>query len=71
MGSPLIARATLSYLLPLPALGRATWSRIRFAGWMKPRFGPYLPSLAFAAAFVAVWWLIVQAMDRRHIHLKL
>lgn len=28
-------------------------------------------SLAFAAAFVALWWLIVRAMDRRRIHLKL
>jgi predicted acyltransferase len=42
-----------------------------FADWMTPRFGPYVPSLAFAVVFVAVWWLIVRAMDRRHIHLKL
>lgn len=56
----------------LPALG---WQppiyRHLFAGWMTPRFGPYLPSLAFAAAFVALWWLIVRAMDWRGIHLKL
>jgi predicted acyltransferase len=39
--------------------------RVGFAGWMTPRFGPYLPSLAFAAAFVALWWWIVWGMDRR------
>jgi predicted acyltransferase len=56
----------------LPALG---WQepiyQHGFAGWMTPRFGPYVPSLAFAAAFVALWWLIVWAMDRRGVHLKL
>ena len=41
-----------------------------FAGWMTPRFGPYLPSLAFALAFVALWWGIVRWMDRRGWHLK-
>ena len=42
-----------------------------FAGWMTPHFGPYVPSLAFAIAFVTVWWLIVWAMDRRRVYLKL
>ena len=55
----------------LPTLGQASWYRTLFADWMTPRFGPYVPSLAFAVVFVAVWWLIVRAMDRRHIHLKL
>ena len=44
--------------------------RHAFAGWMSPRFGPYLPSLAFALAFVAAWWLIVRWMDRRGWHWK-
>ncbi|GAB3512177.1 acyltransferase family protein [Pseudoxanthomonas daejeonensis] len=44
--------------------------RIGFAGWMTPRFGPYLPSLAFALAFVGFWWLVVRAMDRRGWHIK-
>ncbi|KRE85903.1 hypothetical protein ASG75_10140 [Rhodanobacter sp. Soil772] len=56
----------------LPALG---WQepiyQHGFAGWMTPWFGPYVPSLAFAAAFVMLWWLIVWAMDRRGVHLKL
>lgn len=45
--------------------------RVGFADWMAPRFGSYLPSLAFALAFVAVWWSIVAAMDRRGWHIKI
>jgi predicted acyltransferase len=41
-----------------------------FADWMTPRFGPYAPSLAFALAFVGVWWLVVWAMDRRGWYVK-
>lgn len=44
--------------------------RIAFAGWMTPRFGPYLPSLAFALAFVSFWWLIVLWLDRRGWYFK-
>jgi predicted acyltransferase len=55
----------------LPALGQAAWYRTVFAGWMTPRFGPYVPSLAFAVVFLAFWWLVVWAMDRRGIYLKL
>lgn len=39
--------------------------RVTFANWMTPLFGPTLPSLAFAIAFVALWWAVVYAMDRR------
>ena len=42
-----------------------------FAGWMTPRFGPYLPSLAFALAFVALWWGIVRWMDARRWYVKI
>ena len=45
--------------------------RIGFGGWMTPRFGPYAPSLAFALAFVALWWGIVRWMDRRGWHPKI
>ncbi|TCV92106.1 putative acyltransferase [Luteibacter rhizovicinus] len=41
-----------------------------FAGWMTPRFGPYVPSVAYGLAFVAVWWIVVRAMDARKIYLK-
>jgi predicted acyltransferase len=41
-----------------------------FAGWMTPHVGPYLPSLAFALAYVGIWWVIVAWMDRRGWHLK-
>ena len=36
--------------------------------WLTPQWGPYLASLAYAAAFVAFWWLIAIALDRRRIH---
>jgi predicted acyltransferase len=39
--------------------------RTGFAGWMTPRFGPYLPSLLFAVAFVAFWWVVMRGLDRR------
>jgi predicted acyltransferase len=45
--------------------------RVGFAGWMAPRFGPYVAALAFALAFVLVWWLIVRAMARRGWYLKI
>ena len=44
--------------------------RIGFANWMTPIFGPYLPSLAFALAFVLFWWWVVRWMDRRRWYLK-
>jgi len=55
----------------LPGLGQTDWYRALLADWMTPRFGPYVPSLAFAVLFVACWWLVVWAMDRRSIYLKL
>jgi predicted acyltransferase len=42
-----------------------------FADWMTPRFGPFVPSLAFALAFVGLWWAVARWMDRRGWHLKL
>jgi predicted acyltransferase len=45
--------------------------RIGFSNWMTPRFGPFVPSLAFAMSFVGVWWLIVRWMDRRGWHPKI
>lgn len=42
-----------------------------FASWITPALGPYVASLAFAVAFVALWWGIVYVMDRRRIYLKL
>ncbi|GAB2590574.1 DUF1624 domain-containing protein [Dyella jejuensis] len=56
----------------LPALG---WQdplyQHLFASWITPLAGPSIASLAWAVAFVALWWLIVYAMDRRRIYLKL
>jgi predicted acyltransferase len=45
--------------------------RAGFSDWMTPRFGPYPPSLAFALAFVGLWWAVVYWMDRRRWYLKL
>ncbi|MGH8081583.1 MAG: acyltransferase family protein [Lysobacter sp.] len=42
-----------------------------FADWMTPRFGPYVPSLAFALAFVAFWWAVVKWLDSRRIYFKI
>ena len=42
-----------------------------FAGWMTPRFGPYLPSLAYAVCFVAVWWVVVRVLDARKVYFKI
>jgi len=42
-----------------------------FGRWITPVAGPYVASVAFAVAFVAFWWVIVYAMDRKKIYLKL
>jgi predicted acyltransferase len=56
----------------LPALG---WQdplyHHLFASWITPLAGPYVASLCWAIAFVALWWAIVYVMDRRRIYLKL
>jgi len=56
----------------LPALGwqEPIYQRL-FARPITPLAGAYVASLAYALAFVAVWWLIVCAMDRRRWYLKL
>ena len=45
--------------------------RYGFASWIAPAWGPRVASLAYAVVFVLLWWLIVRAMDRHRIHLKL
>ncbi|WP_266156291.1 acyltransferase family protein [Dyella silvatica] len=56
----------------LPGLGwQAPLYQHAFAGWITPLAGPYIASLAFALAFVALWWCIVYVMDRRHWYIKL
>jgi len=42
-----------------------------FSGWITPLAGPYVASLAYAIAFVALWWLIVYVMDRRRVYINL
>ncbi|HET6805140.1 MAG TPA: heparan-alpha-glucosaminide N-acetyltransferase domain-containing protein [Frateuria sp.] len=56
----------------LPALGwQEPLYRHLFAGWITPLAGPWVASLAWAVAFVVLWWAIVWIMDRQRIHLKL
>ncbi|WP_273544229.1 acyltransferase family protein [Luteimonas saliphila] len=62
--------ALMVYLLAATGVWGALYQH-GFAGWMTPRFGPTLPSLAFALAFVALWWCIVRVMDRCGWHLKI
>ncbi|MFY7863738.1 acyltransferase family protein [Roseateles sp.] len=38
--------------------------------WLSPLVGPFGQSLAFALAFVAVWAVIVDQLDRRRIYIK-
>ncbi len=56
----------------LPALG---WQQPiydhAFAAWLTPSAGPYVASLAYAVAFVLLWWFVVYLMDRRKLYLKL
>ena len=56
----------------LPALGwQEPLYRHLFADPLTPLVGAYVASLAWALAFVVMWWLIVYAMDRRRWYLKL
>ena len=56
----------------LPALGwQEPLYRYLFADPLTPLVGAYVASLAWALAFVGMWWLIVYAMDRRRRYLKL
>lgn len=59
----------------LYALAAAGWLeplyRHAFANWMTPRFGPYVPSLAYALCFVAVWWLVMRVLDARKVYFKI
>ncbi|KZC37335.1 MULTISPECIES: acyltransferase family protein [Rhodanobacter] len=59
-------------LVVLPAMGwqQSIYQHL-FASWIAPLAGLRVASLAFGLAFVALWWLIVYAMDRRHVYLKL
>ena len=56
----------------LPASGAQQWLYTDgLARWITPLAGPWVASLAWAVGFVALWWVIVWAMDRQRIYLKL
>jgi predicted acyltransferase len=60
----------MQILLPASGIQDPLYRHL-FAGWLTPLAGPYVASLAWALAFVALWWGIVWAMDRRRWYLKL
>ena len=59
----------------LYALAAAGWLepiyRLGFADWIVPRWGPNVASLAYALAFVVLWWLAVRWLDARKIYFKI
>lgn len=59
----------------LYALAAAGWLeplyRDGFADWMTPRFGPYVPSLAYALCFVGLWWIVMRVLDARRVYFKI
>ena len=59
----LYALAAVGWLEPVYRQG--------FAAWMTPRVGPYLPSLTYALAFVALWWGLMRWLDARRIYFKI
>jgi len=60
----------MQILLPALGLQQPIYDRV-FASWIVPLAGPNAASLAFAIAFVALWWAIVFWMDRRRWYIKL
>jgi predicted acyltransferase len=41
-----------------------------FASWLVPLVGRHGASLAFAVAFVALWWLIARVLEARRVYLR-
>ena len=42
-----------------------------FASWVTPAFGPHAASLAYAVAFVALWWWLMWGMQRKGIRISI
>jgi predicted acyltransferase len=61
---------TMQTLLPASGLQDRIEAMLNHA-WMQGHFDPRIASLAYAIAFVLLWWVIVLIMDRRRIYLKL
>ncbi|WP_337244721.1 heparan-alpha-glucosaminide N-acetyltransferase domain-containing protein [Luteimonas sp. gir] len=62
-----------SSALVLLAIAAGLWAplyRVLFAAPLAPLLGEQAASLAFALAFVALWWAIAAWMDRRRWYLK-
>ena len=73
MNNQLVFKDYVVFLLYLVLVACGAWDaiyRVGFAGWMTPLFGAQAASLAFALAYVAVWWIVVRGMHARGWHLK-
>jgi len=69
-----IAAYAGSAVMVYALVGLGWWApiyRTGFADWMTPLTGPYVPSLALALTFVALWWLVIWWMDRRGWYIRL
>lgn len=56
----------------LPAFGwQEPLYRHVFSEPIAPVAGPYIASVSYALVCVLVWWMVVYAMDRRRVYLKL
>jgi predicted acyltransferase len=56
------------------ALDALRWKEPLYAGgfgWVEARFGASGASLAYAIAFVALWWVVAAVLDRRRIYVKI
>jgi len=68
-----IAAYAGSWLMTCVLVGQR-WKRPLYEhgfAWMTPITGPYLPSLAFALAVVAFWWIVAGALDKRGVRIKI
>ena len=56
----------------LAATGADRWLYSHaFAAWLTPLAGAEAASAAWAAAVVAIWWLVAIALDRRRWYWKI
>ena len=60
----------LACLLSGSGLLRPLYQRL-FASWVTPVFGPHAASLAYAVAFVALWWWLMWGMQRKGIRISI
>ena len=63
-------RGKSTLLDTLTGVLRPLYQRL-FASWVTPAFGPHAASLAYAVAFVALWWWLMWGMQRKGIRISI